>query len=111
MAEEMKIKITANGRQARQELSKTKTSVQGVGTSILNLRNALIGLGVGAGVRAITNVSARYEELNNRLRLITDSQEQLTNQFKLLSSAAIANRTGIEETIELYSKLRVATEV
>lgn len=110
MAEEMKIKITANGRQARQELSKTKTSVKGVGTSILNLRNALIGLGVGAGVRAITNVSARYEELNNRLRLITDSQEQLTNQFKLLSSAAIANRTGIEETIELYSKLRVATE-
>src|SRR6056300_687795 len=99
MAEEMKIKITANGRQARQELSKTKTSVKGVGTSILSLKNALIGLGVGASVRAITNVSARYEELNNRLRLITDSQEQLTNQFKLLSSAAIANRTGIEETI------------
>ena len=75
MAEQMKIKITADGSQARRELNQTRGSIKSVGASIFTLRNALITLGTGIALRTIKNTSAEFENLRNRLKLVTDSSE------------------------------------
>jgi len=110
MAEQMKIKITANSAQARRELSKTKKSVKGVGASILSLKTALIGLGTGIVLKRIITTTATFENLRNRLKLVTKSQEELEARFRTLTSAAGETRTGLAETIDLFTKLRVSTE-
>ena len=106
----MKIKITANSAQARRELSKTKKSVKGVGASILSLKTALIGLGTGIVLKRIITTTATFENLRNRLKLVTKSQEELEARFRTLTSAAGETRTGLAETIDLFTKLRVSTE-
>ena len=110
MAEQMKIKITADGSQARRELNQTKGSIKSVGASIFTLRNALITLGTGIALRTIKNTSAEFENLRNRLKLVTDSSEELESRFRQLTQAATENRTGLIETIDLFTKLRIATE-
>ena len=110
MAEQMKIKITADGSQARRELNQTKGSIKSVGASIFTLRNALITLGTGIALRTIKNTSAEFENLRNRLKLVTDSSEELESRFRQLTQAASENRTGLIETIDLFTKLRIATE-
>ena len=110
MAEQMKIKITANSAQARRELSKTKKSVKGVGASILSLKTALIGLGTGIVLKRIITTTATFENLRNRLKLVTKSQEELEARFRTLTSAAGETRTGLADTIDLFTKLRVSTE-
>jgi len=106
----MKIKITANSAQARRELSKTKKSVKGVGASILSLKTALIGLGTGIVLKRIITTTATFENLRNRLKLVTKSQEELEARFRTLTSAAGETRTGLADTIDLFTKLRVSTE-
>ena len=110
MAEQMKIKITADGSQARRELNQTKGSITSMKKSIFTLRNALITLGVGVALRTIKNTSAEFENLRNRLKLVTDSSEELEARFRQLTQAATENRTGLIETIDLFTKLRIATE-
>ena len=110
MAEQMKIKITADGSQARRELNQTRGSIKSVGASIFTLRNALITLGTGIALRTIKNTSAEFENLRNRLKLVTDSSEELESRFRQLTQAATENRTGLIETIDLFTKLRIATE-
>jgi hypothetical protein len=40
-----------------------------VKNSIFNLRNALIGIGVGAGIKGILNVGSQAEKLRNQFLL------------------------------------------
>lgn len=59
---------------------------------------------------AIKNTVAEFQSYENQLRLITDSQEQLNSTFLRLSLIADQTRTELGATIELFTKLRIATE-
>ena len=82
---------------------------------------AIKGLGVPAALTAIgTAIAAvgaasiqaatQFEDYRNQLRLITDSAGDLEATLQVLNNAAVRNRASFAETVDLYTKLRVATE-
>ena len=93
--------------------TKALTSVK---NSIFSLRNALIGLGLGAVIKPIIDVTKEFETLRTTLRFVTGSAESGQRAFNLLrnlsketqfSTAELSNafitlqNAGIEPTDEL----------
>lgn len=59
---------------------------------------------------SIKTAAAEFENLSNRLRLVTNGQNELASTYDRLVDLAISNRTSVAETIELYSKLKITTQ-
>ena len=93
--------------------TKALTSVK---NSIFSLRNALIGLGIGAVIKPIIDITKEFETLRTTLRFVTGSAESGQRAFNLLrnlsketqfSTAELSNafitlqNAGIEPTDEL----------
>lgn len=79
------------------------------------LRGSLIAVtGVFGGFAAAlsTNVILRYADtytqLNNQLRVVSDSSADLKAQFGALDDVATRSRSGLKETVILYSRLSKA---
>lgn len=60
--------------------------------------------------RAITDATAKFQNYTNQLRLITNSQQELADTMGLLTQAAVANRASFGDTVDLFTKLTLATE-
>lgn len=59
---------------------------------------------------SLLEVTKQFQTYENQLRLVTANSEDLKNTFESLSFAARANRQSIGDTVDLYSKLSLATE-
>lgn len=59
---------------------------------------------------AIVNATKTMQTLENQLRLVTTSASELDRLLQVLRKTAIDNRTAFDSTVELFVKLRVATE-
>ena len=60
--------------------------------------------------KAMTNATAEFQNFSNQLRLITNSQEEFNNTLGKLTQAAKDNRASFAATVDLYTKLTLATE-
>ena len=58
----------------------------------------------------IRNSVKEFQNYENSLRLITNGQNDLNATMKMLTQEAIANRAGFGDTVDLYTKLTLATE-
>jgi len=65
-----------------------KTSVGGVGRSIFSLKGALIGLGVGAGIKSLINVGSSVESLQIRFETIFGSVAEGSKAFEVMADFA-----------------------
>jgi hypothetical protein len=68
--------------------AKLKTSVGGVGRSIFSLKGALIGLGVGAGLKSLINVGNEVESLQIRFETLFGSAEEGAKAFEIMAKFA-----------------------
>ena len=59
---------------------------------------------------SLLEVTKQFQTYENQLRLVTANSEDLKNTFESLSFAARANRQSIGDTVDLYSKLSLATK-
>lgn len=59
---------------------------------------------------AIVNATKTMQSLENQLRLVTTNAAELDRLLQTLRKTAIDNRTAFDSTVELFVKLRVATE-
>ena len=91
----------------------TRGATQALG----GLRNAVKGFIAVVAVdkiidfgRAITDATANFQNFSNQLRLITDNQEDFANTLGKLTQAAKDNRAAFGDTVDLYTKLTLATE-
>jgi tape measure domain-containing protein len=60
--------------------------------------------------RAIVQSTAQFQNYENSLRLITNSQQELESTFSTLRDAARSTRSEFGATIDLFTKLTLATE-
>tara|TARA_R110000868_G_scaffold39463_2_gene137447 strand:- start:359 stop:2458 length:2100 start_codon:yes stop_codon:yes gene_type:complete len=67
---------------------KVKTQMQGVGKAIFSLKGALIGLGVGAGIRSLVKVGNDIESLQIRFETLFKSAEEGGKAFETMSKFA-----------------------
>lgn len=67
-------------------------------------------IAAGFSVAAVKNLADSYTQMQNRLRVTGLEAEGLANQYQALNDVANNTRSGIEETVAVYSRLRLATE-
>jgi len=97
---------------ARNKTLKAFTQVQGnvekTKQSVINLKNALIGLGAGAVVKSIVATTARFEDLRTSLASVTGSAEAGAEAFDFISKFATQTQFGIEDLSRSFIKLKAA---
>ena len=78
----------ASTSKMKASFAQLKTSVGGVGRSIFSLKGALIGLGVGAGIKSLINVGSSVESLQIRFETIFGSVAEGSKAFEVMADFA-----------------------
>lgn len=80
-------------------------------SSILNMSmGGLLGtlgaiVGIGFGVKSVTDTADAYTNMNNRLRTVSASQEQVNKLSEDMFEIANRSRTSVAATTEMYVRL------
>lgn len=98
-----KYQLEVETRGAQNQLNKLATAMKAF-AGVIAIRE-VIQFG-----RLIIDTTSQLQTYANQLRLVTYGTEDLNRVTNLLRETAIRNRTGFGETVELFVKLRVATE-
>ncbi|MFV0891279.1 tape measure protein [Pseudomonas kurunegalensis] len=123
MAQESRLSIVIDSRNARQQIDQLRTSlnslgdaggeatvnVRGLGTAARAAGSALAALGVGAVAREVLRMTDAFKNMQGSLALVSISTANASESFQKL--LAMANNTGssLESTVSLYTRLANAT--
>lgn len=123
MAQESRLAIVIDSRNARQQIDQLRTSlnslgdaggeatvnVRGLGTAARAAGGALAALGVGAVAREVLRMTDAFKNMQGSLALVSTSTENANESFQKL--LAMANNTGssLQSTVSLYTRLANAT--
>ena len=80
--------------------------VAGLRSSVNSLGVALGALGGAAGLMAVADT---LTNINNKLLVITDTQQSFNNAMRESREIALATRSGLQETTQLYARITAAT--
>lgn len=117
MAEKREIEITLKSRGAKRNADNLNKSVKGVGQSAddaqfsmnnLSLAAAAVSAALAAG--KVLQYAEAWQKVNNQLKLVTDSTNDLLSTQDSLVSLAQETRAGLSGTVTLYAKLDRATK-
>ena len=117
MAEKREIEITLKSRGAKRNADNLNKSVKGVGESAddaqfsmnkLSLAAAAVSAALAAG--KVLQYAEAWQKVNNQLKLVTDSTNDLLSTQDSLVSLAQETRAGLSGTVTLYAKLDRATK-
>lgn len=80
--------------------------------SIMGLNKSVIGLVAGGlGVAALIKAADGYANIQNKLKLVTDSQYELGVAYKSVFSIAQETRQSLESTVDVYQKFAQQADV
>ena len=102
--------ITAGARGARGPLRGLQRQTGLVSNGFKAATRAAQGLFAVLGARQILRTANTFAELQNSLRVVTDSTEELNSANARLFEIAEATRTPIEATIRLFSRASIAAD-
>ena len=94
-------------KRVRRELDKTDTSADKLNRT---LSRALTVAGVTLAVRKLGQYADAYTNIQNRLRTVTDGQEELTAATRELFEIADRTRSSYEGTAEVYARVGLAAQ-
>ena len=95
---------------SRQALNQVQGNLEKTKKSVLNVKNALIGLGVGLAVRSIVNVGREVENLQVRFKFLFGSVEEGKLAFDNLSKFASKVPFSLEEITAASGNLAVVAK-
>jgi tape measure domain-containing protein len=75
-----------------------------------NVKRAGAALVAAFSAKELITYSDTYTRLQNRIKTVTDSQEELADTTNRLSTLAMETRSDLSATVELYTKLSRSTE-
>lgn len=123
MAQESRLAIIIDSRNARQQIDQLRASlnglngagaeatvtVRGLGGAARAAGSALAALGVGAVTREVLRLTDSFKSMQGSLALVSTSTTNANESFQKL--LAMANKTGssLESTVSLYTRLANAT--
>lgn len=91
----------------QRELQRTEGSADRLRST---LTRAFAAIGAGLAAREVLGLANTYAALQNRLRLVTDGQENLAATTNELFAIANRTRSSFEGTAELYARLGIAAK-
>ena len=101
---DLKINIIGNDK-SKQAFNSLEKNVTKSKSSLLNLKNVLLAVAGSVVIRQYGNLSNEFQQLQNRLKLVTKSSQELKVVQSELFDIAQRTRGGFSETVELYQKL------
>ena len=87
-------------------IDNTSKVFSGVKGSILSLKNALIGLGIGAVIKPIIDITKEFETLRTTLRFVTGSVEGGQRAFGLLRNLSKQTQFSTKELSDTFITLQ-----
>lgn len=94
---------------AGRKLKDLRRNARDAETAAARLKNAFAGLagvlGAAFSVRAISQAADEFTTINNRIRLVTSSAQELNSTIKALGLIAIRTQANFEGTVTLFSRI------
>jgi hypothetical protein len=103
----LNINIVAKDK-SKQALGKLQGNLSKTKSSVLNLKNALIGLGAGLVIRSIVQTTATFQDLRTSLASVTGSAEQGAAAFDFITGIATKTQFSVEDLSRSFIKLKAA---
>lgn len=109
--ERLNIVVTENGsRVVRRNIEDIGGAAKTTTSALDFLKRALAGIGVAVLVRELTQYADAYTQVINRLKLATDSTEQLKSVEQELFAVSQETRTSLSANAQLYGRLSIAAK-
>lgn len=109
--ERIHIKITQDGAKAtRRDIEGLGEGADGAANALKGLAGTLKGIVAAAAVRETIQLADAYTDLSNKIRFATRSEQEMVSVRAELLRVANANRSTVEDTADVYSKLRLSTQ-
>lgn len=96
-------------KQAAANISGIGRAATGSEKALGLLKTALAAVGVGALVKQYVDLSNTYQTLQNRIRLVTSSQQEQVAVTRELLDVSNSTFTSLRDTTELYARLAFNT--
>lgn len=124
MAQETSLRVGVDSRPAEQgvrrargalkglqtEARKTETAFDRLQNSLGGFRTLFAGIGVGLAVREFGQLVDAATTIDNRLKLVTNTGEQVNAVFDELVQISNETRTGLRENADLFNRLALSTK-
>ena len=91
-------------------LNKIDKNTKKVSTGFKTMATAAAGFVAAISGRAVLDFVSQIQNLDNRLRLVTEGQGELNERFDQLFTVANRTRAPLAETVELFTKLELAAK-
>jgi hypothetical protein len=78
--------------------------------TLFSLKNVLFAVAGSVVVRQTLELANTFQNLQNRLKLVTDSASELASVQQELFEVSQRTRGGFAETVELYQKLALQSQ-
>jgi len=106
MAEQVRLELVVVDKTGA-ALNRTKKNVEGLNSSLGNLAKIAAA---AFSVRALYNYANTIQNVNNRLKIVTTSQQNLNATFNTLQEVANRSRGDLEGVVDLYTKIALSTK-
>lgn len=107
---QIRVSFSAHGtRRVRRDVGGIGETARNSATAVNFLQRSLGLLGLGIGAAEMVRFADSATRLTNQLRTVTNSSANLSRVQEELFRTARLSRSGIEPTVELYSRLQRST--
>jgi len=114
MAQDIKVALTLDNKQFNSALKdsqkKTKQFSSTATKEVGGLTTAFKGLFAAIGVREIINLGDEFTVLNNRLKAVTNSEQEAAAALEIVKQVASETRSDLAAVASLFSDITLATE-
>jgi len=108
---DFRINVVVDPANARRGSRTVRRELQGVERAAdrlrTQIRRAFAFGAIALAVRQVTNLADSFTNLQNRLRVVTDGQAELTNVTERLLGVSQRTRASFESTVELFARLAI----
>jgi len=102
--------VTTGGRRVNRTLTGMDRNVGRLQSGFSSLARVAGGFIAAISVGQIIRTANTFQQLQNSLRVVTDSTDELTSANERLFAIAQATRTPIEATVQLFSRASIAAD-
>ena len=114
MAQDIRVALTLDNKQFNNALAtsqrKTKQFSSSSTKEVNGLTSAFKGLVAAIGIKQIINLGDSFTALNNRLKAVTNSEEEAAEALRLVQQVANATRSDLGAVAGLFADITIASE-
>lgn len=97
--------LEMRNKELREGSKKAKVSVDGLASSFTSLGIVLGGVGAYFSVLSLSRVADEYTNITNKLKAVSQGMVDVKSATRGLLESSIENRSSLEGTMEIYSKM------